>query len=889
MSRLVALTVVAACGFGWLRQLLLKVRAIVRRSQVEREMEAEMAAHLEAETRELTARGLDSAEARRRAANTMGHIELIKEDCRDSRGTASWEHLKQDVFFGIRLLFKNRTFSSMALATMALAIGSTTAVFSVVDGVLRRPLPFATPDRLYHATDVSLRGHFDVLRSNSRLAEYAADLGVRAFNTRGQNWPERVIGSQVSTNFFRVLGIPPLFGRDFVDGADRPGAPRTAILSQAFWTQRYGARRDVLGRQLVLDDVPFEIIAVMPGDFQYPSPDAGFWIPMRLDPRAGGDYWGTNACSTFARLHDGVTPQAAISELRAWTPRVHAMFPWRMPDSWGTEVTLEPMREHMVAGVRERSLLLLGAVALVLLIAIVNVANLMIGQTAARRVEFTLRISLGATPGRLARQLLTESLLLAVSGGLLGTLLAFGQLDLLKHWLPANTPRLAEVSIDRTIIAFAALVSMGSGLLFGLVPALRARSQDSLVVAANTRSTLSRMGLRTDAVLVTSEAAFATILLVGAGLLLHSFWAMLHVPTGYRVESVVTAELSPDRTISASLDQTVALYGTVREKMASYPGVANVAALSQLPLSSKMAANTFAIEDRPRPPEAPQFVLWTTAVTPEHLDTLGIRLLQGRSFTDADRKGSEPVVLASRSTAQKFWPATSPIGRRLRPVWEKGWRTIIGVVDDVKTYSFAGPPEWVDGEIYVPLTQATATPQNLALVARVGNDPSALEQALPRIIRDVCATCAVSKIARMDALVSSAVAAPRSLAWLVGGFALLALTLAAAGIYGVVSHGVLRRTREMGIRLALGASPSAVAWLVVESSIRQIVVGTVVGLAASWALVRWIESLLYGVAGHDAVSFSLPPVVLIAVGLLASLLPMVRAARIDPAKSLREG
>jgi predicted permease len=872
----------------WLRQLLLKMRAIVLRSRVEQEMEAEIAAHLEEETRELTARGLDPAEARRRAAGTMGHLDLIKEECRDSRGTTSWEHLKQDVVFGIRLLSKKRTFSSMALATMALGIGSATAVFSVVDGVLLRPLPFAAPGRLYYAGDVSLRGHFDVLRSNSRLAEYAADQGVRSFNTRGQNWPERVTGSQVSANFFRVLGIPPLFGLDFGDGADRPGAPRTAILSHAFWMQRYGTRRDVLGRQLVLDDVPYEIIGVMPADFQYPSPEASFWIPMRLDPRNGGDYWGTNACSTLARLHDGVAAEAAISELRGWTPRVHAMFPWRMPDSWGTGVTLEPMREHMVAGVRERSLLLLGAVALVMLIAIVNVANLMIGQTAARRAEFTLRVSLGATPGRLARQLLTESLLLAVTGGLLGTLLAFGLLDLLKHWLPADTPRLAEVSIDRTIVAFAAAVSMGSGLLFGLLPAWRARSQDSLVVA-NTRSTVSRAALGTDATLVACEAAFATILLVGAGLLLHSFWKMLHVPTGYRVESVVTAELSPDRTISGSLDKIVALYGTAREKVAAYPGVVNVAAMSQLPLSSKIAANTFAIEDHPRPPQAPQFVLWTTAVTPEHVDTLGIRLLQGRGFTNADREDSEPVVLVSRSMAEKFWPASNPVGRRLRPVWEKGWRTIIGIVDDVKTYSFSGPPEWVDGEIYLPLTQATAPPQNLALVMRVGNDPAALERALPRIIGEVCATCAVSKIARMDALISTAVAVPRSLAWLVGGLALLALTLAAAGIYGVVSHGVLRRTREMGVRLALGASPGSVAWLVVEASLRQVLVGTVVGLAASWALVRWMESLLYGVAGHDAVSFSLPPVVLIAVALLASLLPMVRAARIDPVKSLREG
>jgi len=862
------------------QQLLLKLRAIFFRSRVEREMEAELAAHLDAETRELTARGMDPVEARRLAAATMGRVDLIEEECRDSRGTAFWEHLKHDALFGLRLLTKNRTFSVMAIATTALAIGATTAVFSVVDGVLLRPLPFAAPDRLYHATDVDLRGHFDVLRANSRLADYAADLGVQAFNTRGRDWPERVSGTQVSANFFRVLGVGPLFGRDFADDANRPGAQRTAILSHVFWAQRYGARRDIVGQQLVLNDVPFEIVGVMPEGFQYPSPDAAFWIPMVLDPRAIGDYWGLSAASTFARLHEGVTARAAISELRAWTPRVHAMFPWRMPNDWGTDITLEPMREHMVAGVRERSLLLLGAVALVLLIAIVNVANLMIGQTAARQAEFALRVSLGATPGRLARQLLTESLLLALAGGMLGTLLAFGQLALLKRLLPAGTPRLAEVSIDGGIISFTAAVTLGSGLLFGLLPAWRARSQ-------NLRTSLSRVGRRTDAALVSSEAAFATILLVGAGLLLHSFWAMLHVAQGYRVESVVTAQLSPDRSITASLEKTIALYRGVREKLASYPGAIDVAAMSHLPLSSEIAAISCAIEDHPRPPQAAQFVLWTTAVTPELIDTLGMRLLQGRGVTSADSQDSDPVVLVSRAMAQKYWPNRSPIGRRLRLVYQDRWRTIVGVVDNVKAYTLKGPPDWVDGEIYVPFTQATTVPRNLALVARVSNDPSAFERSLPRLAREVCATCAVSQVARMETVVSGAAAAPRSLAWLVGSFAAIALLLAAAGIYGVVSHGVLRRTRELGIRLAIGASPVSVAWLVVRSSLRQVISGAAAGLAASWVVARWIASLLYGVDSHDALSFLLPPVLLVAIALIASLLPMVRAAHIDPATSLR--
>jgi hypothetical protein len=317
--------------------------------------------------------------------------------------------------------------------------------------------------------------------------------------------------------------------------------------------------------------------------------------------------------------------------------------------------------------------------------------------------------------------------------------------------------------------------------------------------------------------------------------------------------------------------------------------VLNVAAMSQLPLSSHASANTFAIEDHPRLPQAPQFVFWTTAVTPDLLSTLGVHLLQGRGFAEADQKKSEPVVLISKSTAQKFWQGANPIGRRVRLVWESRWRTVVGVADDVKTYSMNGPPDWVDGELYVPLTQATAPPQDLALVAHIGNNPSAFEHALPGIIREACGTCAVSKIASMATVVSVAVAAPRSLAWLVGGFGLLAITLAAAGVYGVVSHGVFRRTREIGIRFALGATPTSVGWLVVASSLWQVVFGTSLGLTAAWVLVRWMKSLLYGVAIHDVFSFLIPPTVLITVALLAGLVPMVRAARINPAESLRNG
>ncbi len=870
------------------QRMSLRLRAALRRAAVEGEMEAELADHLECETNELMALGVPPGEARRRAAATMGRLDLIKEECRDSRGTAGWEHLKQDISFGVRLLLKNRTYSVMALATIALGIGCTTAVFSLVDGVLIRPLPFPAPHRLFVA-DLGMRGPFDVLRANSRLADYAAHLGVRAFNTTGREWPERLKGCEVSANFFRVLGVNPAVGRTFANGEDRPGKSRVAVLSHAFWVERYGARPDVIGQPLMLDEAAYEIVGVMPAWFQYPEAAARVWVPMRLDPREIGEYWGSGGLAAFARLRDGVRVGAAQAEIEAWMPRIRAMFPWQMPDAWERSVVLTGLQEALVASVRLRSLLLLSAVALVLLIAIVNVANLMIGQTAARRRELALRTSLGATPGRLARQLLTEAMVLAVTGGAAGTLLAFGELTLLKHWLPADTPRLAEVAIDWRVLTFTVAMSLGSGLLIGLLPAWTARASRSLAPVDGSRTTRSVRGLRTDAVLVMTEAAFATVLLVGAGLLLHSLWTLLQVDPGFRVESVVTADLSPGRAAAASVEKTVAVLDQVRAKLAEYPGVMNAAATNVLPLTPEPSVFAAAIEDHPRPPEEPQFVLWSTEVTPEHLSTLGIRLLQGRRFTAADRRRAPLVVLISRATARRFWPDRDPVGRRLKPVWDKEWRTVVGVVDDVKTYSITGPPDWVAGEVYLPMAQALAVPQSISLVVRLGGEPGGFEKRLPELITKVCPTCAVSKIARMDTVVAAAMTAPRSMAWLVGGFALLALGLVAAGIYGVVSHGVLRRTRELGVRLALGASRTRVARLVIGSSLCYTLVGAIVGLSASWALARWLRALLYGIAEHDPTSFSISPVVLAAMAIVASLQPMYRALRIDPAQSLREG
>jgi predicted permease len=845
------------------------LRAAFRRREVEREMEAEFAEHLASETQDLIARGVPPEEARRQARATMGNIAFLQEEVRDTRGTAGLEQVKQDAVFGLRVLFKNRAFSVTALATMALAIGSTTAVFSLIDGVLIRPLPFGDPSRLFSTSDLQMRGPLATMRDNSRLADYAGYGLVRAYSTPGREFPERIKGVDVSANFFPVLGVRPLLGETFT------AADRSVVLSYELWAQRFGSRPDAIGKNFVLDEVPYKIVAVMPPGFHHLAPEAAFWVPMRFDPRFAGEYWGSGGVMSVARLRPGVSCGAAEAELRAWMPRIRGMFPWRMPDAWGSEVELTPLADHLVEAAKPRTLVLFVVVGLVLLIAVVNVANLMVGQAAAREREFTLRCWLGASPGRLARQVLTEAVLLALLGGALGAALAFAQLAALKYLLPADTPRLADVAIDRRILAFTAAISLGSGLLLGLLPSWRAR-----------RATFTA-GIRTGSALIAAEAGFATILLVASGLMLHSLWSMLQVDPGFRTDSVITAQLTPDRAANASLSKTVALFDRVRLKLSEYPGITHIAAMNVLPLTPDLPAVASAIEDHPRAPQEPAFVLWTSAVTPDHLDSLGIHLLQGRRFTEADGGEAPLVALVSRATAQRYWPDRSPLGRRLKPVYNKEWRTIVGVVEDVRNYGISGPPEFVDGTVYVPLTQANYPPQQLALIARFAGDPAPFERRLPAMIAAVCPNCAVSKIAGMQAVVDGAVEAPRSTAWLVGGFALLALGMAGTGIFGIVSHSVVRRTRELGIRLALGATRGTVAWLIIGTSLRFTLVGTLLGLAACWPLVRLVRSLLFGIPEHDAVVFGLAPVVLVLVAGLAAALPARRATSIDPARSLR--
>lgn len=870
----------------------LRARAILRRPRVESEMELELAGHLEAEIEQLVAQGMPEREARQQARKTMGHLDQIKEECRDARGTLAWEQLRQDVTFGARMLARDRPFTLVALATIALGIGSATAGFGLIDGVLLRPLPFREPQRLFAAEGPGMRGPFDVLRTNSRQADYAAHLGLRTLLTPGPEGPERYEASEVSANFFQVLGISPQFGRTFAEGEDRPGRNRVAVLSERFWREKLGGRSSAVGSRLQLDEASYEIVGVMPAGFTFPAEGVKIWVPIELDPRNVGPYWGSGGVAVFGRLNPGVQLASAEAEMRAWMPRIRGMFPWRMPDAWGQEVSVQALREALVSGARVQSLLLFGVVALVLLIAVLNVTNLMLGQAASRRAEWSMRAALGATQGRLARQIFTEAILVATAGGALGALLATLQLAALRKWLPPETPRLAEIVMDARVLAFSFLISLVAALVFGWIPAWQLRRTANASASLNgglAGSRVTRRNWRADSLLVTTEATFATLLLVGAGLLLRSLWTLSQVNPGFATEGVITAEVSPNSSIARSAASMADLGSQLESALKSYPGVRYAAAMNVLPLTPDISSFTAAIEDHPRPPQAPQFPLWSTSTTPEHGEALSIPLRQGRRFTLADGEKSEPVVLISETMARRFWPDRSPLGRRLRPVWQSRWRTIVGVVGDVKNYSMTGPPDWVEGEIYLPLAQAITPPPSLKLVVRIPGDAAALRKQLPQLVRTVCAQCAVTSVLPMQALTEKATQNSRSLAWLVGAFALLALGMAAIGIYGVVSHAVARQTHELGVRIALGAGPLAVTWQVLRSSFAYTLAGILLGLWSAWTLAHQIGSLLYGITEHDRVSYAAPALLLLVAAACAVTGPLWRSLKIDPARALREG
>lgn len=871
--------------------------AVVHRSRGEGEMEAELRFHMEAYAEDLVRSGMGREEALRRARIEFGGVERVKEECRESRGVSFLETLLQDLRFGLRMLRKSPGFTAVAVLTLALGIGANTAIFSVVDGVVLRPLSYADPGHLVSVTggsgwdDVFPQGALVAMRANLRTMQVAGFSHTQELNLTGVGEPVRLHGTAVSANLFSLLGVRPELGRVFVWGEDQPGKDNIVILSHALWEQKFGSDPNVIGHSAMLEGVRREVVGVMPEEFQLASAKDEFWIPLHLEPRDIGGYWGGGFMPVIGRLRPGVTLEQVRAEIRAYIPRLRKMFPWQMPDALWADCSVISLQQGLLGDVRAKLLILLGAIGLVLLIACVNVANLLLSRAAGRQKEMAVRAALGAGRWRICRQLLTESVALA-AGGAAGLLLAIYGLKWLKVILPADTPRLAGVSINWQVMTFAAAIVLVTGLIFGLAPALhasKAQLTDSLKTASQ-HSTAAESN-RLQSALAIAEIAVAAVLVIGAGLLVKSLWELSHVNPGFQTESIVTARVTPNEEYCREFSRCRNFYNELIARMEAAPGVRDAAVASMLPL--KLANRAFAadVEGHTRDPRDPAPVVAETAITPDYLQLMGIRLLRGRGFTAADMSPSAPaVVLVTQSMERKFWPKEGAVGKHVKPVFDKSWMTVVGVVSDVNQESLASRlPRWFDGAIYEPYgnSRGKLLPTEMTLIVRYEGNEGSVADTIRRAVGSLDPNVPVSDMETMRTIVSESMAAPRSTTSLFAIFASLALVLGAVGIYGVISYSVAQRTHEIGIRLALGATRSDVLRLVLEKGFKLALTGVLIGAAGALGLAQLLSSLLYGVAPSDPLTFLVVSLVLTGVALLACYIPARRAMRVDPMVALR--
>jgi putative ABC transport system permease protein len=810
--------------------------------------------------------------------------------CRDQRRTRWLEDFIRDARFALRSFSKSPAFTLVAVLTLALGIGANTAFFSTAYGIIFRPLPYPAPDRLVDIEDgIAGVGPVTSLREIARAADYAGYFPDDELNLQlgGEAW--RVRAAAVTWNLVRVLGVPPARGRWFEPAEERSGQNHVAVLSDRTWRGRFGRDPAVLGRRIVLNDQPFEIIAVMPAGFAFPSPATEMWIPIAGDPRNAGYMWGGGNLWPVARLRDGATLAAAQAELRPALDRIRGMFPWRVPDEYGRDARAIPYGDALAEGVRPKLFALSAATLLLLLIACGNVANLLLARAVHREREFAMREALGAPRSRLLRQLMAENFVLVVAGGMAGLLAATVILKLLPLLLPNDTPRLHEIVPDLNLLSVAAGSMLLTVVIFSAAPMIRLSwlRRVSLVGRATTASK------RTSGVslaLIGFELALATVLLVGAGLMGRTLWQLAHVDSGVRATGVVVARISAGPNRCGKPEPCWAMLQDLNRTLIGLPGVRSVNWSNLAPLDKEFSAVSVGIQDHPTSPGAPAFVFWQIAATPGYFQALGVPLRAGRFFTDADRAGALPVAIVSESAAKRFWTTESAIGKRIRPMSDNEWRTVVGVVADVAQYSLTGFPSWVEGVQYVPLEQALPrVAQSIQLTIFVeSSQPQAVLVALPFTVRRRFSDVVVSRMASLEGIRSESVADQRSTARLLALFAALGLLLGVAGVYGVISHRTAQRTREIGIRMVMGATAGRVVGLVVGETLMVSFAGCAAGIAGAFALSRFLQSLLFGVTSHDAVAFAIFPAVLLAASALAAAIPAWRASRIDPALTLRE-
>jgi putative ABC transport system permease protein len=805
-----------------------------------------------------------------------------------------------DIRHGVRVLRMNHVFTAVAVLTLALGIGANAAIFSIVNAVLLRALPFAEPERLVAVSSrradanrnpFTLPDFLDFRDRNRTLSGIAA-YGSWNPNLTGTGDPERLSGVRASAGLFDILGVQAVAGRTLRAADDVPGNERVVVLGHALWQRRFGADPAVVGRQVILNGAGYEVVGVLPPEFIFPVREAEVAVPLAPDADPlRGVRTSVNFLRAVARLKPGVTREQAEGDLTAVAQRLRQEYP--VANAHKVGVIVGPLHEELVGHFRIALLVLFGAVGLVLLIASVNLANLTLARASARRREMAVRAAVGATPWRLVRQLATESLLLALLGGSLGLLLAWYGTDLLLAISPAGLPRMAEVGLDLRVVWFALGVSLLAGTIFGTGPAFQAArvNLEEELKGSRRGSSPGARQRRARGLLVVSEVGLSLVLLVGAGLLVRSFFRLQAVDPGFRTENVLAVRLSLPKARYASSAAAAAFFDTLRQRLEALPGVASVGAVSSLPLSGVLANVPFTIEGRAAAPDADLRTHYRLAGD-GYFRTLGIPLVAGRDFDERDTAEAPPVVLISQGFARRFWPDGDPVGAHLRiDDNDTGPRqvTILGVVGDVRHLGLDSGPE---PHLYVPIRQTNEDAvgiltNNQYWLVRTTVEPLTISRAVRSAIQEVDPDVPASDIRTMDQYLAASVAPRRFNLRLLAVFAAAALLLAVTGLYGVISYGVAQRTHEIGIRMALGARRRDVLRLVMRQGMALALGGVAIGLVAAVALTRSMRSLLFDVGATDPATFGLVALLLLGVASLACYVPARRATRVAPVTALR--
>jgi predicted permease len=873
-------------------RLLASFRNLLRRRHVDRDLNAEIDSHLQLLSDEYMAQGLSAEAARRRATLDIGGAEQVMAEVREARTGVLLEQLWQDLRYGARMLRNAPGFAALAIITLALGIGANTAMFSVINGVLLQEPPFGDPAHVLVVLQKQPNGNTNVFSTPdylewkrlsspvSRMAAFVGDSHI--LGTEEQ--VERITGWRVSAEAFSVLGVSPVIGRPFTVEEDRPGAGHVLLLSDALWRKSFRSDPNIVEAKVNLDGAPYTVLGVLPPRFQVFGPGESFWTPLQLQSQdAAASSRTVHWILACARLASGSSVKQSQAAVDAVASRRHR------EDSNGDAgfgVALQSFQDFTTGGLRSPLFFLMGCVGFVLLIACSNVANLLMARGTARRLEMSIRAAVGAQRGRVLRQLLTESVLLSLVGGVVGLLMAFGALRLLLAINPSSLPNVETITVNGTVLCFTFAICVVVGILFGILPALATSRVDVTKGLRESARGGGRSGGRSKTVLVVAETALAFILLIGAGLSLKSLWKVGHVDPGFNPSGLVTFRVSPPARFK---DQPFIFYQQVEEKIRSLPGVEAAVLARDVPLSGSDPSMPVAVDGSTPQVTDGLVVTRLRVIGPEYFRGFQTQVLRGREFTADDTASSQPVVVVSQSLAQRYWPNQSPLGKTLKPnIADAPWYTVVGIAADVRHQGLDADTE---PTAYYPYTQLPKSVQPLlgkfmTLTVR-SSTPTGLLDSIRHSVATVDSTVPIYAVKSMDEFLADAGSFRRFSTWLIAVFGGLALTLAGVGLYGVMAYLVSQRTREIGIRMALGASRGDVMRMIVSHGMKMAVAGVVAGIIGAVTLARLMTQLVYETSTTDMGTFCVVGISVLIFIVLACLVPSMRATRVDPNVALR--